>query len=445
MVAGTHSGAGKTSLATGLVAALRRAGHRPAIAKAGPDFIDPGYHSMASGRPPRNLDPWLCGPAAMAPLAARAAAGADLLVVEGVMGMFDGSSDGTPSSSADLAGLLGAPVVLVVDASAMSTSVAAVVHGYTTYQLGTTVAGVVVNRVGSPGHEVLLREALRPLGIPVLGALPRDDRMAWRDRHLGLVPVAETPSEVGAALDHLATLVAAHVDLQAVLALGRTAAPTPTGPVPLPPPGPAIRVAVATGKAFTFTYTDTLDALGAAGAEVVPFDPLADAALPSAVDGLVVGGGFPEVYAAGLAANGPLLADLRRRVGAGLPTWAECGGLLLLAQALDGQPMAGVVPAEGRMTSRLTLGYRDAVTTTVSPLGPAGSAFRGHEFHYSTLEPAGSALRLCSRWGEASEGWATPTLLATYLHHHPGGDPAAVAAFARTCARAQAHRSPYPT
>ncbi|HET6949683.1 MAG TPA: cobyrinate a,c-diamide synthase [Acidimicrobiales bacterium] len=434
VVAGTHSGVGKTTVATGLVAALRAAGHRPATAKVGPDFIDPGYHALASGRPPRNLDAWLCGEAAIRPLASRAAAGADLLVVEGVMGLFDGAADGRASSTADVARLLAAPVVLVVDASAMAGSVAAVVHGFATVDPAVGVAGVILNRVGSDGHETQLREALAPLGVPVLGALRRDDRLTWRDRHLGLVPVAEHPGEVGRALGALGAAVAERVDLAAVAALARTApAGTSAGEVALPAPGPPVRVAVGGGPAFTFTYADTVDALVAGGAEVVPFDPLRDAALPDAIDGLVVGGGFPETFAGDLAANRPLLDDAAARVRGGLATWAECGGLLWLARDLDGHAMAGVVPASARMTDRLTLGYRTATVTVASPVGPAGTAFTGHEFHYSRLDPGGDALALASRWGQGREGYATPRMVATYVHHHPGGDPAAVAAFLATC------------
>ena len=437
VVGGTHSGVGKTTVATGLLAALRRAGHRPAGAKVGPDFIDPGYHAAASGRPPRNLDAWLCGPEVIPALAGRAAAGAGLLVVEGVMGLFDGAADGTPSSTADVARLLDAPVVLVVDASAMSTSAAAVVHGFATFDPAVRVAGVVLNRVGSDGHEILLREALEPSGIPVLGALHTDDRLTWRDRHLGLVPVAERPEVVAAALDRLAAAVAERIDLEAVVRLASAAPARTVGPVPLPRvAGRPTRVAVAGGAAFTFTYTDTLDALVAAGAEPVPFDPLRDEVLPEGIDGLLAGGGFPEVYAAELAANHPLLADVRRRVDAGLVTWAECGGLLWLGRSLDGHAMAGVLPAEAQMTGRLTLGYRQVTAARPSPVGPAGVGFRGHEFHYSTTEPAGDALILSSRFGERPEGWATPTLLATYLHHHPGGDPGPVGAFVAACARA---------
>jgi cobyrinic acid a,c-diamide synthase len=434
VVAGTHSGVGKTTVATGLLGALRRAGHRPAAAKIGPDFIDPGYHALASGRPPRNLDPWLCGPDAIPPLAARAAGGSDLLVVEGVMGLFDGAADGAPSSTADVARMLDAPVILVVDARALSGSVAALVHGFLTFDPSVRVAGVVLNRVGSEGHEVLLREALASSGIPVLGVLRRDDRLTWRDRHLGLVPVAEHPSSVNEALDRLTDAVTAGLDLPAIVALARSAPPLDAALVEVPPPGPRFRVGVAAGAAFTFTYTDTLEALGAAGGEVVPFDPLRDHQLPPGLDGLLIGGGFPEVYGAELAANTPFIADLRFRVRAGLVTWAECGGLLLLARCLDGHAMAGVIDAEGRLTDRLTLGYRSATSTVPSPIGPPGTSLRGHEFHYSTVAPAGEALLLASRWGRVPDGWATPSLLATYLHHHPGGDPGPLGRFAATCA-----------
>lgn len=436
VVAGTHSGVGKTTVATGLLAALREAGHRPAGAKVGPDFIDPGYHAQACGRPPRNLDAWICGPDAVAPLAGRAGAGAGVLVVEGVMGLFDGAADGTPSSTADVATLLGAPVVLVVDTAAMSGSVAALVHGFATFDPGVRVGGVVLNRVGSPSHDAMLRTALAPTGVPVLGSLRRDPALTWRDRHLGLVPVAERPGQVATALDRLAGVVASSFDLDAVVRLATTAPVTPVDEPPLPrPQSRPVRVAVAAGPAFTFTYTDTLEALRAAGAEVVPFDPCRDRGLPPHVDGLLAGGGFPEVYGAELAANAPMLADVRERVGRGLPTWAECGGLLWLCRTLDDRPMAGIVPAGGRMTGRLTLGYRSATATRPSVVAATGAELRGHEFHYSAVDPVGDALVLAGRDGRRPEGWASPSLLATYLHHHPGGDPSPVERFVARCAR----------
>jgi cobyrinic acid a,c-diamide synthase len=234
--------------------------------------------------------------------------------------------------------------------------------------------------------------------------------------------------------------VAERVDLDAVVRVARHAPDRATGGVAVPhrivPAGRTVTVAVAAGAAFTFTYADTLDALAAAGLTVAPLDAAHDTALPEGAAGLVAGGGFPEVHAAALAANARLLAAVRARVDGGLPTWAECGGLLWLCRSLDGTPMVGAVPADGRMTDRLSLGYRTATTATTSPLGPGGTEVRGHEFHYSTVEPAGDALRLSSRWGQRDDGFASPSLLATYLHVHPGGDPTPVAAFARACARA---------
>jgi len=434
VVAGTHSNVGKTTVTTGILAALARRGLDVAGAKVGPDFIDPGYHSLACGRPPRNLDAWMCGAEAMAPLAARAASGAALLLIEGVMGLFDGAADGSLSSTADVARLLDAPVILVVDGSSLSSSVAALVHGYATFDPDLRLAGVILNRVGSPVHEALLREALADQPVQVLGCLPRDPRFVWRDRHLGLVPVVEERDAVRAALDSLAAAVDEHVDLDGLVSLARTAPPIRTTPPALPSTQGRSRVAMAAGAAFSFAYTDTVEALAAAGAEVVPFDPLEDDRLPEAVDGLLIGGGFPEEYAARLSSNRGLLEDLSTKVAQGVPTWAECGGLLLLCQSLDGHAMAGVLTAEAEMTGRLTLGYRTATLQADCVVGPAGAQIRGHEFHYSRVTPAGEGLSLGSRFSTRPEGWAGTNLLATYLHHHPGGDPAPVGHFAASAA-----------
>lgn len=433
VIAGVSSGVGKTTVATGLLAALARHGEPVAGAKVGPDFIDPGYHAVASGRPPRNLDPWLCGLDAMPALAVRAAAGSDLLVIEGVMGLFDGANDGSPSSTADVAAALRAPILLVVDASSTSASVAAVVRGFRDHDPRLTLAGVVLNRVGSAAHEELLREALLPLDIPVVGCLPRDDAFVWRDRHLGLVPVAERPEDVRRSLDALAARITEGFDLEHVVRIAGAAPELAAGSPMLPARVGSCRVAVAAGPAFTFSYQDNLDALEAAGAELVPFDPLIDGALPRDIDGLVVGGGFPEVHGEALAANVPLLSDVRTRIAGGLATWAECGGLLWLAEKLDGRPMAGIIPTEGELDDRLVLGYREAEIRPVSPIGPPGTRIRGHEFHYSTCSPPGDALHLRSRFVDRSEGFATPTVLASYLHFHAGGDPQPVEAFVRTC------------
>jgi cobyrinic acid a,c-diamide synthase len=436
VVAGTHSGVGKTTVATGLMAALRRRGQRVAPAKVGPDFIDPGYHALACGRPGRNLDAWMCGPDLIRPLAGRAATDADILIVEGVMGLFDGAADGTPSSTADIAQILEAPVVLVVDCSAQAGSVAALVHGFSTFQPRLNLAGVVLNRLASAGHERMVREALASMSapVPVVGALHHDERLAWRDRHLGLVPVAERPREVGAALDVLAETIRASCDLDAVLAIARSAAPLEVGAPPVPQPVGHARVAIAGGKAFTFAYPDNAEALASAGAEIVAFDPLVDERLPEGTDAIVVGGGFPEVMAEQLSANTPLLGDVRRQIANGLVVWAECGGLLWLARSLDSQPMAGVLEADAVMTDRLTLGYRTAECRVATPLGSAGTLLRGHEFHYSKLTPAGDALEVRGLLGGGVAGFATPSLLASYLHVHLAGQPALAEEFVRRAA-----------
>jgi len=442
VIAGTHSGAGKTTIATGLMAALRARGLRVGAAKVGPDFIDPGYHALATGRPSRNLDPWMCGPDAIAPLAGRAGDGCDVLVVEGVMGLFDGAADGSPSSTADVAIELDAPVVLVVDAASASTSVAAVVHGFATFDPQVRLAGVVLNRVASGSHEAMLRAALSPLGIPVVGVLRRHPDLTWRDRHLGLVPVIERQAEVTASLARLAALVEAHCDLDAVLAIARHARATTTPPPPAPAHVGDARIAVAAGPAFSFTYPDNLEMLQSAGAELVEFDPCTDDRLPDGCTGLMAGGGFPEIYVDALSDNAPLLADVRGRVDDGLVVWAECGGLVWLAQGLDGRRLTGAVDAHAAMGGRVTLGYREATTTADSPVGPAGTTLRGHEFHYSTVEPPGDALLLTGRHGPSRAGFANERLLASYLHLHLGARPDIAEHVVRACSTRQQRSGP---
>ncbi len=436
VVAGTHSGVGKTTVATGLMAALRRRGERVAPAKVGPDFIDPGYHALACARPGRNLDAWMSGADLIPALAGRAAKAADLLIVEGVMGLFDGAADGTPSSTADVAVLLDAPVLLVVDCSAQAGSVAALVHGFSTFEPKLNVAGVVLNRLASAGHERMVRDALAsmPSPVPVVGALYRDDRLAWRDRHLGLVPVAERPTEIGAALEVLAEAMRTACDLQAIVTIARSATTVEVEEPPTPRRVGHARVAVAGGKAFTFTYPDNAEALAAAGAQILEFDPLTDPRLPEGTDAIVVGGGFPEVMAEQLSANEPLLEDVRRQVAAGLRVWAECGGLLWLCRSLDGHRQAGVLDADAVMTDRLTLGYRTAQSRVVTPLGEAGTRLRGHEFHYSTVTPAGEALAVSGLLGGGLAGFATPSLLASYVHVHLAGQSHLAEAFVRRAA-----------
>lgn len=433
VIAGTHSGVGKTTVATGLMAALRARGLRVGAAKVGPDFIDPGYHSLATGRPSHNLDAWMNGMESISPLALRASAGAELLVIEGVMGLFDGASDATPSSTAEIALTLEAPIVLVLDAASASTSVAAVVHGFATFDSRVRLAGVILNRVGSDSHEAMLRSALAPLDIPVLGVLRRDDALVWRDRHLGLVPVIEQPDAVGTSLERLAALVARGCDLDAIMSIAGNARPMAAAELAMPAPVGHARIAVAAGAAFSFSYQHNLEALRAAGAELIPFDPLHERHLPQGVTGLIAGGGFPEVYAAALSENVELLADVRQRIDNGLVVWAECGGLLWLCRSLDGRSLVGAFDVDAVMTNRLTLGYREVRTKVASPLGAAGTGLRGHEFHYSRVEPTGSAMTLKGREGSFEAGFATPRVLASYLHVHLGSRPDVAEHFVRAC------------
>ncbi|WP_330295745.1 cobyrinate a,c-diamide synthase [Streptomyces sp. NBC_00503] len=483
VIAAPSSGSGKTTVATGLMAAFSERGLAVSPHKAGPDYIDPGYHALATGRPGRNLDSFMCGAELIAPLFAHGAAGCDLAIVEGVMGLYDGAAGrGELASTAQVAKLLRAPVVLVVDASAQSRSVAALVHGFASFDPQVRLGGVILNKVGSDRHEVMLREALEEAGMPVLGVLRRAPQVAAPSRHLGLVPVAERRRDAVASVAALAEQVRAGCDLDALMALARTAPalsceawapdlalfphPAPSRNRALPGPGPqtpdgldspappafeargpgrspsnggAPVIAIAGGPAFTFSYAEHSELLQAAGAEVVTFDPLRDEALPEGTTGLVIGGGFPEVYAPELSANEPLRKAVAAFAAAGGPVAAECAGLLYLARSLDGKPMCGVLDSDARMSERLTLGYREAVAVSDSVLAPAGTRLRGHEFHRTVIEPgAGPA----PAWGfthpeRRVEGFVQHGVHASYLHTHWAAEPSVALRFAEAAA---AHR-----
>ncbi|MBU7599704.1 cobyrinate a,c-diamide synthase [Streptomyces sp. P38-E01] len=488
VVAAPASGSGKTTVATGLMAAFTRAGLDVSPHKVGPDYIDPGYHALAvsgaryggeaghspawlQGRPGRNLDAFLCGSELLAPLLLHGAAGADLAVIEGVMGLYDGAAGrGEEASTAQAAKLLRAPVVLVVDASSQSRSVAALVHGFVSWDPEVRIGGVILNKVGSARHEELLREAMEAVGIPVVGVLHRAEPVRTPARHLGLVPVAERRREAVEAVAELAVRVAQGVDLQALLALAHSAPPLPQQPwsatvavrsaaAPQPegadvgaegdvdaePLGAAARrragrrpvVAVAGGAAFTFSYAEHTELLRAAGAEVVAFDPLHEEQLPEGADALVIGGGFPEVYADELATNEPLAREVAAFRG---PVAAECAGLLYLGRELDGRPMCGLLDLTATMTDRLTLGYREAVAVADNVLAAAGTRVRGHEFHRTAVTPAAGEP---PAWGvpgppRRTEGFADERLHASYLHLHWAAHPELAR---RLVARAAAHRA----
>ena len=444
VIAAPASGCGKTTVACGLMAALRARGLVVSGHKVGPDYIDPGYHALATGRPPRNLDPFLCGEELIAPLFLHGAAGAQVAVVEGVMGLFDGADpavvpDPDFGSTAHVARLLGAPVVLVVDAARAGRSVAALAAGFAGFDPRTHLDGVILNRVASDRHERLLREALIETGLPVYGAIRRTEPIATPSRHLGLIPAAEREAAAGQAVHRMGTLVAGSCDLDALLALARRA-PAVTGRPWEPPATPAATrpapvVAVAGGSAFTFGYTEQTELLEAAGSRVAQFDPLRDEDLPAGTAGLILGGGFPEMHAAALSANERLRGRVAALARRGAPVAAECAGLLYLARTLDERPMCGVLDVRATMTPKLTLGYRHAVAVTDSVLARAGDVVRGHEFHRTVTVPA-RGDRPAWRFGSGElEGHVTGTGsgVASYLHTHWAGYPAAAARFTAAC------------
>ncbi|MSW71253.1 MAG: cobyrinate a,c-diamide synthase [Actinobacteria bacterium] len=474
MVAAPASGHGKTTVATGLMAALARAGHTVSGHKVGPDYIDPGYHALATGRPGRNLDPHLVGEERLVPLLLHGAAGADLAVIEGVMGLYDGQIGGDGfASTAHVAAVTRTPVVLVVDISSASRTIAATIHGLRTWaQPPVDVVGVILNKAGSARHA---EEVVRSIGdqLPVLGILQRDDGIEAPSRHLGLVPAAER-ADASAALDRLAAQIAERVDLERVVRLASAAPglegaawdpaealglvtglrPSSTSgglplveegalaPVTKPATSGRARIAVAGGRAFTFRYAETTLLLEAAGAEVVELDPLTDTRLPEGTTGLYLGGGFPEMHAAELGANERLLRELRTAIARGLPTVAECAGLLYLCESVRGPdgpalPMVGAIDATAEMAPRLTLSYRTATSPTDNLLARAGEVVTGHEFHRTHLTRATTGDPAWLMPDPA--GVATATLHASYLHTHWAGHPQLAARFV---AAARAHRGP---
>ncbi|MFJ3621154.1 cobyrinate a,c-diamide synthase [Streptomyces iakyrus] len=447
VIAAPSSGSGKTTVATGLMAAFAARGLAVSPHKVGPDYIDPGYHALATGRVGRNLDAYLCGPELVGPLFLHGAQGCDIAVVEGVMGLYDGAAgEGELASTAHVAKLLGAPVVLVVDASSQSRSVAALVHGFASWDPEVRVGGVILNKVASDRHEELLREALEQAGVPVLGVLRRVPQVDTPSRHLGLVPVAERHAAAVEAVAAMGAQVSDGCDLGALEALARAAGAVPGGSAPWTPASPAHHptrsdeqrapvVAIAAGPAFTFSYAEHTELLTAAGADVVPFDPLRDEELPEGTAGLVIGGGFPEVYASELSANEPLRKAVAALAESGAPVAAECAGLLYLCRELDGLAMCGVLDAGARMSERLTLGYRDAVAIGDSVLAAAGTRMRGHEFHRTVVEPGSGAE---PAWGVRGprprvEGFVQRGVHASYLHTHWASEPGVARRFVERC------------
>jgi cobyrinic acid a,c-diamide synthase len=434
VVAAPGTGQGKTTVATGLMAALRRRGHVVSGHKVGPDYIDPGYHAVATGRPGRNLDPHLVGEERLVPLLLHGARGADVAVVEGVMGLFDGrvGHDGF-ASTAHVARVTASPVVLVVDISRASRTIGAVVHGLATYEAGVDVVGVVLNNAGSPRHAAEVTASVR---LPVLGVVPRDAALATPSRHLGLVPAAERDGAVE-VVEAWADAVGEHVDLDAVLAVASTApdldgtAWDPRAEVE-PVAGRPV-VAVAGGRAFTFRYAETEELLRAAGCEVATFDPMVDAHLPDGTAAIYLGGGFPEVHARELTDNVVLRRELAAALADGVPTVAECAGLLYLCGSLDSSPMVGSIDAAAAMTERLTLRYPTMTATTDNLLSRKGESSTGHEFHRTHTAPERGVDAAWTVEGR-DVGFAGPTLHASYLHTHWAGHPVMAQRFAAAAA-----------
>ena len=447
VIAGVRSGVGKTTIASGVMGALARRGLRVQPFKAGPDYIDPTYHAIACGVPSRNLDTWLLPHPVVAELFHRAAGAADIAVVEGVMGVFDGhSSLDEDGSTAELAKLLDAPVILIADAGKVARSVAAEVLGYQQFDPNLRIAGVILNGVGSERHlEFCQPQIEATTGLPVVGWLPRREDLVQPERHLGLIPTVEG-TVLSDWYDALNAQIEQTIDLDAIVRIAATAGrPSKSGSKVFPDERQPTRaaIAVAQDRAFSFYYQDSLDLLSAWGAEVVPFSPLDDSALPDGVGGVYLGGGFPELFAEDLSRNDSMLQSIRSAIQRNVPVYGECGGLMYLGSSLsdlDGRqfPMVGAIPVVSSMEGRrLHLGYREVEACASGPLLKAGEQVRGHEFHWSVLQnPPGAesaAYRVVNQDGRP-EGFRQGSVWASYIHVHLGSRPGLARRFVDTCA-----------
>lgn len=450
LVSAVGSGAGKTTVTVGLISALRARGLKVAPFKCGPDYLDPTYHARAAARSSHNLDGWMMDREAALATFARAARDADMAVIEGMMGLFDAvSPTSDEGSTAQIAKWLGAPVLVVADASGMARTIGAIALGFSRFDPAVRLAGLICNRVGSRRHLDLLRAASSE--VPVLGGLPRNSAAAFPERHLGLFTANENavPDDRFTAWGAMA---AEWFDLDAIIEIARSAPAfggdilSAAGLAARPEP-PRCTIGVAFDEAFHFYYEYNLARLEALGARLVRFSPAHDRELPAA-DGLYFGGGYPEAAAPALSGNGAMLAAVRNFAESGRPIYAECGGLMYLSRAirtLDGSsfPMAGLLDAEAVMRDRLqALGYAEVETSAPSILGPAGTRWRGHQFRYSTLEPAPPAsvdriFTVNSRWGGApvSEGYRSGGVVASYVHAHWASNPAVARNFVDACAK----------
>ncbi|MBC8014674.1 MAG: cobyrinate a,c-diamide synthase [Sporomusaceae bacterium] len=454
VIAGTHSGVGKTTIVTGLLAALKQQGLTVQSYKVGPDYIDPGYHQLASGKLAHNLDTWLVPTDKVVPIFAKTAAGNDMVIVEGVMGLYDGGRQGV-SSTAAIAKLLNAPVVLVIDAKSMGESAAAIALGYKMYDQGVNLVGVIINRLGSSTHQQMVTEALERINIPVLGCIYRNEGISMPERHLGLTPVTEHNAH-----DRIADLcaqISEQVDIKKIISIGRNAPPlyiSTESPNAAVPSEPIVRIGVAQDEAFSFYYPESLEVLLKMGAEIVPFSPIRDKELP-VVDGLVFGGGFPEMFVDKLAANVSMRQSIAGADKAGMPIYAECGGFMYLTQKIidfNGKEyeMVGAIPASCSMQSKLqTVGYVEVTALTDNVICSAGDRIRGHEFHFSLMNyedsteafPWAFEFKKVRTGAVYPGGYAHGNLLASYLHMHFAGYEKGAETFISKCSEFKAGRS----
>ena len=446
VLAGTRSGVGKTTIATGIMGALARRGLRVQPFKCGPDYIDPSYHLMACGVPSRNIDTWLLPHDTALELYSRAAQSSDVAVVEGVMGLYDGHANLTEQgSTAEVAKLLRAPVVLIANAARVARSIAAEILGFQKFDPSVNIVGVILNGVGSPRHMEFCKPPIEDAtGLSVLGYMPRRDDLRVPERHLGLIPTVEGVV-VEEWFDRLTEQVERTIDLDRLLELSRLAGALKIAPTVFPsePQFRSTRIAVAQDKAFNFYYQDSLDLLEAWGAELVPFSPLDDSVLPGDIGGIYIGGGFPELFVRELAANTVMMQAIRDAHSQGQRIYAECGGLMYLGKSLtdfDGEehPMVGLIPAKSSMSKgRLTLGYREVEALADGVLLARGERARGHEFHWSVADspesPEQATYAVRSQDGRI-EGFRNGSLWASYIHVHLGSKPEMARRFVVECA-----------
>ncbi len=442
MIAGTASSVGKTTITAGLIAAFKARGLTVQAFKVGPDFIDPAYLAHVSGRPCRNLDSWMLGEGALRQVLAHGSVGADLVIIEGMMGLFDGRGGNTEGSTAEVALTTRAPVVLIIDVAQVAESAAAIALGFKSYAGPLKIAGVLLNNVGSDDHRRSVEEAIwNGAKLPVLGALPAMPELGIPERQLGLLPVLENKAW-DRMIALLAEVIERQVDLDLLLRIARKAELVPLVPNKVfqdkPATGRPVRIAVAYDEAFNFYYPENLELMEEHGAEVVPFSPLEDAALPPDVAGVYLGGGFPEVFAEPLASNHSMAESLQRAHRSGMPIYAECGGLMYLSRSLQTEAgvrhrMVGIVPVDVEMDGEVhRFGYRQIMTLENSLLAAKGQFYRGHEFHWSrilNLDPATRpAYQMTNAEGDVIgyEGVVMPNLLASYVHLHFGQNPSLV-------------------